>query len=264
MRVGQQVVLTALRHNGDTEDPWASNTDRGGWIDQIQRAWGLHGVPWCGCAWDAWYREAGVTDNGIGSPSTGAMCQHAQNGGWLWKGGPVPAGAAWLRCGIHVELVVGDRGNGVLDCIGGNVNQAVRQTVRRISDATIIAVPPAILEGDPEPVHVYGFDDLNLRPKRYGGWATKEQRKAVIQSLSPAKRKQVHTINIGGPSPFAFVIYPTDNTRWHFGPWESKDRRDALMREYQHSHPHHRLRPWSILVNDLGGHGGMTTGETLT
>jgi hypothetical protein len=266
MKSGQLVAMTALRHLGDTEDPFGSNTDRGGWIDSCQADWHLHGVPWCGCAVDRWFREAGVDDGGVCHPATGIMCANARNRGWVWRktgGSTVPAGAIWISCGQHVEVVVGDRGDGLLDCIGGNVNQACRSTVRRLADATMIIVPPAILEGTDEDVRVYGFDDLTLRPKRFGPWRTKTQRENVIKKLTPERRKQVHRVRIAGKSPFAFVIYPRATTRWRFGPWDSKDARDGLMREYRASHSGRKLRPWALDVNRMGGKGGVTTGESV-
>jgi hypothetical protein len=252
-----------MSHLGATERPFGSNTDGGGWIDQIQRVWGLHAVPWCGCAADAFYREANVDDSGIGNPGTSAMCQKAQANGWVWKKGPIPAGAWWISCGTHVETVVGDRGNGLVDNIGGNSNQSVRLNTRRVSDATIIIVPPAILGGTPEKIAVYGFEDLLLRPKRYGGWRTKAQREKVIGKLSPEVRKVVHRVNIGGKAPFAFVVYPRTNERWRLGPWDSKETRDRLMREYRSGHSQPRiLRPYAVDINSAGGHGGLTTGDT--
>lgn len=263
MKSGQIVVVTALRHLGDTEDPFGSNTDQGGWIDSIQADWHLHKVPWCGCAVDAWFREAGVDDGGVGSPSTAAICSTARARGWLWKKGTIPGGAIWVNCGTHVELVVADRGNGLLDTIGGNVNQAVRKCTRRVSDGVIV-IPPAILEGVDEPVRMYGFQDLSLRPRRYGGWNTKTRRENVIKKLPQDLRKQVHRVNVGGKSPFAFVIYPRTNQRWQLGPWDSKDVRDRIMREYRISHLRHRIRPYSIDINSLTGTGGVTQGDIQT
>lgn len=260
MTNGQKVALAAMRHLGVTEDPWGSNTDDGGPIDAWEMIYRLHAEPWCAMFAGAMYREAGVDDSGLIDPGTAVICQRSDRMGAWWRGGPVPAGALWVRCGFHVEIVLADEGNGVLANIGGNVNQGVRRTWRRISDGRIV-VPPQVSVGEPELATVYGFDDPRLAPRRYGGWSRREAREQVIADLPHERRRMARRINIGGMAPYAFEILP--GRRWHFGPWEDKEVRDRAMAEYSRQHNRRQMRPWAQRIRPAGS-GRITSGDTTT
>lgn len=261
MTNGQKVVKVALGELGVTEEPWGSNT--GPRVDVYTRHAGMHAVPWCGCFVGWVFAIAGVSDSGLASPSTGVTCVRADGMGGLAPpaGKPIPAGSLWDHCGVHIEIVMRDNGDGTVSNIGGNVNQQVSLTRRRISDARII-VPPSVLEGVAEPAVVYGFDDLNLRPQRYGGWPTKSAREAVIAKLPKDIQRRVRRVHADGKtSPFAFEVVNTN--RWRFGPWDDKAKRDGLMRTYQAAHKTHALRPFAIGVADQPS-GTLTSGDSQT
>lgn len=257
---GQLVVQAALKYLGTSESPWGSNT--GPTVDLFTGHYGMHAVPWCGCFAGYAFFTAGVDDSGLCSPSVQVTCDRARAGGFVHEGGPVPAGALWADCGVHVEIVIRDNGDGTTSNIGGNVNQQVMLTRRHISDA-LICVPAAIAQGQPDPVTVYGFDDLTLRPNRYGGWPTREQRETVIDKLPADLQKRVRRMRVPAvPSPFAFEIATA--AQWRFGPWQNQGGRDAAQHRYARGHADHRLRPWA-LVQDPGpapAPGAVTTGDT--
>jgi hypothetical protein len=260
MTNGQKVVQTALGELGITESPWGSNT--GPEVDVFTGHYGMHAVPWCGCFAGWCFFKANVDDDGLCSPSTAVTCQRADADGGLRPapGKPIPPGSLWINCGVHVELVRQDNGDGTVSNIGGNVNQQVALTRRFISDGRII-VPPAVLAGQPEPVTVYGFDDTALRPRRYGGWATREAREAVIANLAADKRAHVRRLRLPNtPSPFAFEI--ATSTRWRFGPWSDVAAREKAETDYLAGHPGARLRDWSL--EQASAPGAMTTGESTT
>lgn len=273
MTNGQKIVAEALRYVGVVENPLGSN--RGSTpINECQAMYGmgpgtqLGPQPWCACFCGFCFAKAGVSHDGVIHPHTGIMCQRADAKGGLGPPeGLVPPGALAIRCGTHVEIVVADRGNGLLDCVGGNVDQGVRRTVRRRADLRII-VPPDILEGQPEEVRVYWFEDPGLRPARRGGWATKDEREAKIRTLTDEERRRVRRINVGGPAPYAFEILRPGNPTWQFGSWRRKEARDRVMRRRE-ARTGRGMRPRSRLITPppagvVATGGGVTTGDTVT
>jgi hypothetical protein len=257
---GQKVAQVALAHVGLIENPVGSNTDSGGLIDQMQAYWGLHAEPWCAMYVSYCYRTAGVDDDGVINPGTSTMCMRAAAKN-LWRAaGPVPTGAIMILCGIHTEVVISDRGNGLIDCVGGNVNQQVMRTVRSLGGGWRCIVPPAILQGQPEPIRVYGFDDPAHAPKRYGPWHDRSAREAAIASLPPDERRFARRIRIPGRNQYAFDLL--NPAQWRFGPWQDKGARDADMASYQKK-VGRSMRPWSQPVQpQTGGGGSVTSGET--
>lgn len=255
---GQKVATVALSHVGVQESPFDSNTDGGGWIDQIQAYWHLHSQPWCAMAVSAWYREAGVDDDGVINPGTATMCDRAAAKGLWLATKPVPTGAIMILCGIHTEVVVSDRGNGMLDCVGGNVNQQVMRTVRALGSGWRCIVPPAILQGQPEPVRAYGFDDPAHSPHRYGPWHDRASREATIAKLQASDRRWVRRIRIPGRNQYAFDLL--NPTHWRFGPWQDRAVRDGEMAAYQQK-TGRSMRPWSQAVAAQGT-GSPTSGES--
>jgi hypothetical protein len=208
----------------------------------------------------AWYREAGVDDDGVIHPATGVMCERASAKGIWLAGGSVPPGAILILCGIHTEVAIHQRSDGLIDCVGGNVNQGVRQTVRALGNGWRCMVPPAILQGQPEPIRVYGFDDPAHMPKRYGPWHDRSAREAAIASLPPDERRFARRIRIPGRNQYAFDLL--NPAQWRFGPWQDKGARDADMAAYQRK-TGRSMRPWSQPVQpQTGGGGSVTSGET--
>lgn len=266
-------VQAFLRHLGVRENPWGSNDDQGGWISQIERENGMRGQPWCGMAWKRAYEEAGVSDGGVGSPSTQLTCQLAgQHGWWLPRNHPVPAGAGMVKCGIHIEMAMADAGpleggryRAVHD-IGGNVSDAVRLTVRSTADFAVF-VPAAALVGQAEPITVYGFDDVELAPKLYGPWHERPRRERVIhQHFSDADHHRlVQRLYLPRRNHYAFRVYPTHGATWRLGPWWDQHGRDEQYHDYHAANPGHRLRTWSRQVMHTPVNpAALTRGERTT
>lgn len=261
MNAGQKVAAVALSHVGLQENPFGSNTDGGGLIDQMENFWGLHAEPWCAMYVSFCYRTAGVDDDGVINPGTATMCERASAKGLWLATKPVPAGAIMILCGIHTEIAIHDRGNGLIDCVGGNVNQGVRQTVRTLGNGWRCIVPPAILTGQAEDVRVFGFDDPAHMPKRFGPWHDRAARESEIASLPPDERRFARRVRIPGQNQFAFDLL--DPGQWRFGPWQDKASRDQQMAAYQKK-VGRSMRPWSQPVPPPQGSGGVTSGETTT
>jgi hypothetical protein len=264
MTNGQKVATTALSHLGTQESPLGSNTDGGGWIDKIEAQWGLHAEPWCAMAVSAWYREAAVDDDGVINPGTATMCARADAKGLWHTQGPVPPGAILILCGIHTEVAIAQRADGLIDCVGGNVSDGVYKTVRQLGGGWRCIVPPAILQGQPEPITVYGFDDPHFAPERFGPWHDRAARESVIAGLPVAERNHVRRVRIPGANQFAF--YVLNPNKWRFGPWQDKADRDAQMADMA-AKTGRQMRPWSQQVQSVpapSSGGGPTTGVKTT
>lgn len=256
---GQKVAAVALSHVGVQESPWGSNTDGGGFIDQIEKWWGLHAEPWCAMYVADCYREARVDDAGVINPGTATMCQRADAKELWHTQGPVPTGAILILCGIHTEIAIHQRADGLIDAVGGNVNQGVRQTVRQLGNGWRAIVPPAILQGQPEPVTVYGFDDPAHMPRRYGPWHDREAREKAIAGMAQAEQRWVRRLRIPGRNQYAFDLL--NPAQWRFGPWQDKGARDVQMAAYQQK-VGRSMRPWSQAVAPQDSTGAITSGET--
>ena len=264
MTNGQKVATVALNYAGQglVENPWGSNHDNGGPIDKAEKFWGLSGLAYCAMGVSQEYRDAGVPDAGVISPSTYVMCERAEAQGlWLPDGHPVPPGAILILCGIHTEVAISQRSNGWIDAVGWNVNQGVRRTVRQLGGGWRCIVVPALAQGTAEPVVVYGFDDLSQAPKRYGPWHDRAGREAAIASLPDTARHFARRVRIPGRNQYAFDLLSPH--QWHFGAWQDKAVRDSKMAAYK-KHVGHNLRPWKHTIPDHtapAGSGGLTTGE---
>jgi len=259
---GQKVAVEALSRVGTHESPWDSNTDGGGFIDQIEKFWGMHGEPWCAMYVSWAFRAAQVNDAGVISPATGVMCQIAtQKGLWLPAGHPAPTGAIMILCDIHTEIVISQRASGLIDCVGGNVNQGVNKTVRALGGSWRCIVPPEVVAAPPAPIVVYGFDDPHFTPKRYGPWHDRDAREKRIHQLPHDQLRWVRRINVHGKNQYAFEIL--NPNKWHFGSWLDKGVRDQKMNAYEHS-TGRQMRPWNQKVHPDEGTGSLTTGDTTT
>lgn len=274
MTNGAKVIRVAETQLGVSENPWGSNR---GPVEKYQRPWGSWMVsqPWCGAFTDWCYKQAGVDDSGLNNPGTWAICAAADRmGGLAPKNNEAPPGSLLIRCGTHVELVVRDRRNGLIDTIGGNVGHMVKRVVRSKGDWRII-VPPAIAEDANKPAITYrlsyGFDDLDVRPTLYGGWATKSTRDNIMSRfLESRKDWWVRPVRVDKPSPFAFEAGRpgTYNETWKFGGWLTEEIRDAKLAGYAQRTGHRNLVKWSkkIPVADTDGFdftGGLSEDDPL-
>lgn len=139
---GERVIAKALSYLGVKET--GTNTDGGGAIDGWQTRWGLSNEPWCGCFADAMYKEAGVNDDGIGSPSTSTIYSTALAAGKI-RSTPVKGCMAVKTPGAHghVTLYI-DGPVEAANCIGGNQGDAVTKRTYDIR-GWFYCTPSAIL-----------------------------------------------------------------------------------------------------------------------
>jgi hypothetical protein len=275
MTNGQKVAVTALNlvAQGIREVPYASNSGRG-FIDDCQHYFhmgagtGVGPVAWCGCGEKRIYVLAGVDDGGLISPSTALMCQFGESHGmkWNWRARRIPPGASLVHCGVHTDTIVNHRWpTTIIDGVGCNVNNGVRKTVRNLSDGFWeVFVPPALLEGEPEPITMYGLDDITLRPETLGPWAKRDWREDVIKERYSQldAQHQIRRIKVPGKNPFAFEIIRSGRPEWKLGPWMDLDVRERVSKERVKQG--HRVREWSIKVDHLAGTGGVTHGDSQT
>lgn len=274
MTNGQKVVASALAEVGVAE---ATGRNDGAKIEAWQRAaeaayrdeypvGGLLGAAWCAIFVRSRFVAAGVPiDPRLVHPYTGYICQRADQLGGLAPRGLAPPGSLFIRCGVHVGIVVRDRGNGLIDTVEGNAGDAVRQLVRSKADWRII-VPPGI-EDDPTPPVVmrdsFGFDDLRLRPTLYGGWSTPELRDhkmAAFSSAHPGLWTAPVRVDRDAPYAFRAGAAGTYGATWRFGGWTTKARRDELLDAYCARVGHRSVRTWRKRVPVPADLGGSATG----
>lgn len=185
MTPADQVIARARAYLGVYE---SRGRNRSPTIDRWAGRWGYSydspdddGPPWCGIYVDAMYAEAGVDDDGIGSPSTYAIYARAKELGRL-RPDPVPGCFVVWRPGMtgHVEIAIRRVGPGVWRTIGGNTGDAVREHDRSIAGA-YFAVPRA-LDAPPEPVYrtVYWWEDVDAEPVRHGLYARESYREHAV------------------------------------------------------------------------------------
>lgn len=214
--------------------------NRSPFIDLINARFGLRGTPWCG-AFASWaYAEAGVDDSGLCHPSTALMCQRARDAGAVWGGhSPIPPGALWVNCGVHVAIVTRDLLDGTCLTVEGNHNDSVA-TGRRATADGIIIIPPAVAASlEPESHTEFWLEDTRAQPKLFGPWNKKVLREHALESIPRERRKRVRLIRAprGG---FAWLEGP----RRLYGPWAAKDARDEARKRIE-ARLNRELRPFS-------------------
>jgi len=260
MTKGHRVVSILSRFVGTEEVPLGSNRGpRGGFIDSAHRMYGLPPSPWCAMGVGYAYRLAGVDDSGVIHPYTGEICLRAKNKSLILRSGRVPTGALLVRCGVHVEVAVRDRGNGLIDAIGCNVDHGIRRTVRRRDDWVIVVPPDILRPSDHDQRRHFFFEDTSLRPIRFGPWrvrAWRDRRMAAAVARHPRHRVRKWR-QAGG---YGFDLVRGDGI---FGPWDSRRARDLAMAARQRR-TGRRMRPFSVAVDDLGDLPSGPTTETST
>lgn len=241
---GEKVVSTAERYLGVVETPPGSN--RGPWIDEIQKRWGIIGQPWCGCAADAWYHEAGVDDDGIGHPSVHEMVVRSRKKGRLWDGrGQIPVGAFWMHDWIHTGIVTSHTaGSDTVEIIDGNSANAVRRTIRTLSglgSTIFIGIPESIRTPD-APVFrderrlEWYLRDRGAKPfvfrneaGKAGKWSSKAYADKAIESLLKGRQgdfwRTLSPRSVYAGSVKAWVIQLGDIPL--YGPWRTN--KDAVL-----------------------------------
>lgn len=232
MTKGEKVVNKALEYLGVSE-VWGSN--RGPQIDKWEARWNLKGEPWCGMFADAMFAEADVDDSDLCHPSTAEMCRRATEQRAFWNGnGKVPAGSLWIKCGIHVAIVMADLGDGTVKTIEGNFGNKVDIGRRRISDGKII-IPPAVAASVEPPVkYEYWLEDTKAKQSLFqvngnvGVWATKAARDKRLTELAKSPNwKKYHPRAIArkdskGRQRYYILLGPLT----YYGPFATKEMRN--------------------------------------
>lgn len=274
---GQVVARIHTSMDGTVEVPFGANTGSPaytGWIDACQNEKGMgrgtkYGPqPWCAMSVAKAYREAGAPEElwRAIDPYTGFIpitFKHLGVDPWP-AGRLVPPGAIVVAPGRHVEICVADRGDGLLDCVGGNVNNQVDLTVRRRSEWTIL-VHPWILEGEAEDERRYWFEVPSLQPHQAKWWRDIRKREAKIRSLSPAEQTRVRRVakGTGKRRRYSYQLLQPGNPKWRLGPWVDRDTRNANAEKYAAA-TGRRVRVRSRIYTARTGLGTVTTGESTT
>jgi hypothetical protein len=159
----------------------------------------------------------------------------------------------------HVGIVV-ESGPSLFRTVEGNANDGVRSLVRAWSDGWQAVVPPDT--GKADTITMYGFQDLEAKPTRYGGWATAEARDKVMASFQKSHTDWwVRPIRIATASPFAFEAGKpgTYGDVWDYGPWSSKVTRDSQAAKWTASH-HSNIRTYNSQRSSGAITGHVTSG----
>lgn len=252
MKHGEKVVAEAEKYIGTSEVPDGSNMGipaHTGFIDACQKFWNMgRGTnigpqPYCAMGASKWYRDANVDDQGLFSPSTAIMCSNAvrNNIRELRVGELAPPGSVIVKCGIHTEIVVNDRGNNVLECIGANTSNGVYRTLRKKSDFKVF-VPAQILQQIELPTKiVYWFEDPKKMAITYGGWMTPKGRDKKLATFLEKNPKYIGRTrkmkSIKGVAKYKFQVTPPRGSNGGVsGYFDSKIARDKAKKKYELSH----------------------------
>jgi len=259
---GLDVVREAFKYEGLIENPIGSNLGPTieKWQAEASAEYGVNyrGAAWCAIAVRAWYLGAGMPiDRMLVHPYTGYICDRADElGGLAPTTSIAPPGSLVVNCSIHVGLLIMDYGNGVLETIDGNSNQQVKRNYRDKSDWRII-VPPGIEHtkvATSITKTMYGFDDLNMKPKLYGPWPSKtgrKRRRQQYEEWAAVARPDWWIADVsmrrGGRTVYAFRTGPPGSYDYPYarGGWPTKDQRKEVMDDYAREHGHRNFRIWS-------------------
>lgn len=225
------VVATASKYAGLMESPKGSNRQKQ--IDKWARHWSMIGVPWCGLYVSAMYREASaaarkkITD--VGHPSTWYMVSNARKRGWV-----VPSSKAVPGCAIvwpedggrHTELLVEEVSPGVWRCIGGNVDDGCRWTVRSLAGATLVC-PPELRGYTPIVRKQFWLEDTRATEKMLGPWRSQRARDKVYDNLPLARRRKARKVRVGRK--YAIVEGP----KKFYGPYVDPESRSKSAKEIE-------------------------------
>lgn len=223
MTKGDAVVKVALAEVGVTEVPMGSNT--GPRVRQYQAATDLGGTgwPWCSAFVEWCWKRVGGIDTAICSPSTAVFAARAISERLT---GACRPGAAVCWAPRHVEIAVAPTSDpNIWHCVGGNVSDGVRRTIRDIRGATII-VPEALRKTQPRP-KLYWFEDPGAkRTQRFlGPWLGK---RGLATARRVAKKRpawEQPRVKRVGKDRFGVLI----GQRSIYGPWQDAPSRNRAM-----------------------------------
>ena len=225
------VVATASADAGMVEVPKGAN--RGKKIDRWARHWKMLAQPWCGLAISGWYREASRTSGqkitDVGHPSTWYMVQNAKKNGWVIPHSKAVPGAAIVwpeQGGRHTELLVDEVSPGVWKCIGGNVDDGCRWTVRSLAGATLVC-PPELRDYKPVERKQFWLEDTAASEKVLGPWRSIKSRDKVYDAMPAARQRKARKVRVG--KKYAIV----EGGRRFYGPYVDEDSRSKSAKEIE-------------------------------
>jgi len=256
MSLATDLLSTGSKYLGSFESPDGSNDDRGGVITRANKMYGLSNEPYCAmwCGLVAKEAKAPEEFQAIWHPYTGTVYDRAKVNGWVWKptaGRVVKPASVFIIRGKHVGYVLRGYSDGTFQTLEANASNAIRSLRRQWSDGwECITYPDLGLASENASATGYGWDDIKVKPKRYGGWATPQQRDRVLKQFVEAHPGWwTRKIQIAKPSKYAFEAGEpgTFGKTWQYGPWmESaggKATRDEQLVKWKRSH-HIQVRVW--------------------
>ena len=260
---GEKVIAEAQNYIGQIEG--RPNCSGGFIVDACQHYYGMGngtGVgpqPWCGCYTGYVAGQINYENyKAICSPGVAVTYARAAERGWLKGRGNrnTPMGALFLIDGRHIGFVL-EAGDTYFTTVEGNASDGCRSLTRAWSDGWEVIIPPDLGNARPSDVKtVYGFDDLNIKPRRYGGWARAEVRDRQQAKFGEAQAGWwTRSIRIATNAPYAFEAGKsgTYGQTYEFGPWHSRDSRNAEMAKYAKRVGHDHLRTWSKKIKTVPG-----------
>jgi hypothetical protein len=237
MTPGQRVAKEAEKYVGVTEVPRGANRGRP-YPEKWMSKWGLGtGWPWCAAYAEAMFQATGVSDDGIGHPSTAVMYSRAKAKPGSIVSRPMP-GCYILWPGKHVGIVVRDLGNNVALTVEGNSSDSVAYRKRAYGPGTgVVFVAPTEIRKGHVPVmprRDYYLQDVGAKPRFVGPWRTKAARERAIKKV----KGHVRRVRVRGKYG-AYIGSPTV-----YGPWDNPTSRNNAKRILQ-DRLGRRLRPFS-------------------
>lgn len=234
MTPGEKVAEQAEKYVGVRENPMGSNRGRP-YPEKWQAPWGMGtGWPWCAAFADAMYKEAGVSDDGIGHPSTWTMYKNAQARGAIVKRPMVGCYILWP--GKHVGIVVSVPGDGTVLTVEGNAGDGVRYKRRSTSGVVFVAPKDVRVGNNPAAVtRNYYLQDVAVRPPRLvGPWRTRAARERRLKNV----KSHIRRVRVRGK--YGAYVGPPNI----YGPWATKAQRNRAKKILE-DRLGRRLRPFS-------------------
>jgi hypothetical protein len=234
MTPGEKVAQQAEKYIGVRENPMGSNRGRP-YPEKWQQPWGMGtGWPWCAAFADAIFKEAGVSDDGIGHPSTAVMYQRAKEKGAIVKRPMVGCYILWP--GVHVGIVVRVYANGTVLAVEGNSGDGVRYRTRS-GDGVVWVAPREIRTGNnpAAPDRDYFLEDVNVpAPRLVGPWRTRNARERVLKKV----KGHIRRVRVG--KKYGAYVGPPKI----YGPWATAAQRNSA-RKILEDRLGRTLRPYS-------------------
>ena len=263
MSLADTILAVASKYLGAFEVPDGSNDDRGGIITKSNEKYGLRNEPycamWCGYVAD----ESGAPDDfqSIFHPYTGTLFDRAKAKGWTHIGGPSTRPASLFTiAGKHVGWVLRAYNDNTFQTLEANAANAIRSLRRSWDDGWVAITYPGLGEASLNQRTGYGWDDLEARPSRFGGWMTKAGRDKMATAFQESHPGWwVRPIKINRHAKFAFEAGKpgTFGKTWSYGPWLDRQVRDHELAQWKKKN-HANVRTWNKTLPDATTTGSVS------